>query len=223
MLEVFWASGSAPAWRVLLTLTVKGIPWESRRIHLTRREHKRPEYLSINPRGKVPSIREGDFTLHESVAIMAYLERRFPSPTLFGATPEEHGSIHRLIVEHESYFWPAMTRVVRPILYGGPGATAGKEGDMKAARAALREEIGSLEAVLAERHWLAGERVSAADLAIYPGLMVLWRAAARPSAARFELGLTPEEGRFPALRAWCARVETLPGYESTYPPTWREG
>ena len=44
------------------------------------KEHKTAEFLALNPRGKVPVIRDGAFTLSESVAILLYLDRRFPEP-----------------------------------------------------------------------------------------------------------------------------------------------
>ncbi|MFT3774339.1 MAG: glutathione S-transferase family protein [Minicystis sp.] len=222
-LEVFWASGSTPAWRVLLTLVVKGVPWDSHEIRLTRREQRRPDFLAVNPRGKVPAIRDGDFTLRESIAIMAYLDRRFPEPSLFGATAEESGRIHCLIAEHESYYRVPMLSIVRPILYGGPGALAGKDDDIRAAGAALREELARLDEALTDRAWLVGDRLSAADIAIYPNIKLVQRAASRPSAERFELALAPLEERFPHVATWCARIEAIPGYDVTYPPTWRDG
>jgi len=218
-LEVFWASGSTPAWRVLLTLAIKGAPYTSRPIRLLRREQRRPEFLAVSPRGKVPAIRDGDFTLHESIAIMAYLDRRFPDPPLFGESAEEHGRIHAAIAEHEAYFRPPMLEIVRPILYGGPGAVDRGAENIRAAAATLREEIGRLDAALAGRAWLVGERLTAADVAVYPGLQLVLRAAARPSAARLDLGLAPLADR---VAAWCARIERIPGYDEAYPPTWRE-
>lgn len=214
-LEVFWASGSTPAWRVLLTLAVKDVPFVSRQIRLARREQRRPDFLAVNPRGKVPAIRDGEFTLHESIAIMAYLDRRYPEPPIFGETAEETGKIHGLIAEHEGYFRQPMLGVVRPILYGAPGASAAKEAEIRASAAALAGEIAALDAALAKRPYLVGERVSAADIAIFPGIKLVERAADR---ARFELGITPLPE---SVAAWCARIEALPGYEATYPPTWR--
>jgi glutathione S-transferase len=223
-LEVFWASGSTPAWRVLLTLAIKEVPWVSRPVQLRRREQRQPEYLAVNPRGKVPALRDGDFTLRESIAIMVYLDRRFPEPPLFGATPEEAGRIHCFLAEHEGGFRPPMLGLVRPVLYGGPGAALGQVEEIAAAAAALREELGHLEAALGGRAWLVGDRVSAADVAVYPDVQLVARAAARAEArgpARLELA--PLAARFPAVAAWCARVEAIPGYEATYPPTWRAG
>jgi glutathione S-transferase len=222
-LEVFWASGSTPAWRVLLTLAIKGVPYVSRPIRLMRREQRRPEFLAVSPRGKVPAIRDGDFTLHESIAIMAYLDRRYPDPPLFGESAEEHGRIHAAIAEHEGYFRPPMLDIVRPILYGGPGAVDRRADDIRAAAVTLREEFARLDAALAGRAWLVGDRLTAADVAVYPGLHLVLRAAARPSAVRLDLGLLPIADRFPHVAAWCARIEAIPGYDDAYPPTWREG
>jgi glutathione S-transferase len=70
-LEVYWASGSPFAWRVLLTLAVKRLPYQSRLLSFAKGENKSAEYLAMNPRGKVPTLKDGDFALYESLAIMA--------------------------------------------------------------------------------------------------------------------------------------------------------
>ena len=85
-LEVHWASGSPFSWRVLLTLEVKQLPYQSRLLTFSKREHKSPEYLALNPRGKVPTLKDGDFILHESLAIMAYLDSAYPARPIFGRT-----------------------------------------------------------------------------------------------------------------------------------------
>jgi glutathione S-transferase len=72
------------AWRVLLTAEVKGIPYEGKLL-ASKGELKTPEFLAINPLGRDPALRDGDFTLHESLAIMVYLDRKHPSPPPFRA------------------------------------------------------------------------------------------------------------------------------------------
>jgi len=73
-IEIFWGSGSPFSWRVLLALAVKNIPYESKLVEFSKGMHKSPEYLKINPRSKVPALRDGEFTLYESLAILQYLE-----------------------------------------------------------------------------------------------------------------------------------------------------
>ena len=77
-LEVYWASGSPFSWRVLLTLEVKQLPYQSKLLTFSKREHKSSEYLALNPRGKVPTLKDGDFLLSESLAIMAIPRHRVP-------------------------------------------------------------------------------------------------------------------------------------------------
>jgi glutathione S-transferase len=217
-LEVHWSRGSAPCWRVLLALAWKGVPYESRVIELRRRDHRSPAFLAMNPRGKVPVIRDGPFTLRESWAIVAYLDRRFPSPPLFGETPEEAGRIQCLVSEHEAYLWPPLLGVTRPLLHGRPGAVAAREPEIRAAAAALLAELDGLDRALEGRDFAAGPRPSAADLAFYPSLQLALLAAARPSAARFDLALAPLDQRYPRLAAWCRRIEALPGHDATVSP-----
>src|SRR5215510_3373783 len=102
-LEVYWASGSPFSWRVLLTLEVKQLPYQSKLITFSKREHKSPEYLALSPRGKVPTLKDGEFVLYESLAIMVYLDSAYPERSLFGRTPREIGTIARLISENVSY------------------------------------------------------------------------------------------------------------------------
>src|SRR5215813_8198463 len=88
MLEIYWGSGSPFAWRVLLAAELKRIPYESRLLEFSKGDLKTPEFLALNPRGKVPVIRDGDVVLAESLAIIAYLERKHPDRALLRS--EEH-------------------------------------------------------------------------------------------------------------------------------------
>src|SRR5262247_22931 len=90
-IELYWGSGSPFAWRVMLTLEVKKLPYESKLLEFSKGEHKTPAYLKLNPRGKVPTLKDADYVLSESLAIMSYLDRKYPEPQLFGKTAEETG------------------------------------------------------------------------------------------------------------------------------------
>jgi hypothetical protein len=91
-----------------------------RGLQASKGELKTPEFLAINPLGRVPALRDGDYTLHESLAIMVYLDRKHPSPPLFGRTAKEDGRIYQHISESISDFWPSSQRVIRSILFGPP-------------------------------------------------------------------------------------------------------
>src|SRR3990167_4669598 len=116
-IELYWGSGSPFAWRVMLTLEVKRLKYESKLLEFSKQEHKSPDYLRLNPRGKVPTLKDGDFVLYESLAIMAYLDRKYPDPPLFGRTPQETGAIWRAISEAESYLVGPGSQVGRAIFF----------------------------------------------------------------------------------------------------------
>lgn len=217
-IEVFWGSGSTPAMRVLLAFAAKGQPYESRLLSFSARDTRTPEFLAINPRGKVPAIREGDFCLNESLAILAWLEARFPEPPLFGRTPEEIGRSWALCMEYVNHGDPAVSAVARPLLFGEAPAV----GSLAEARAPLVEELDRLAARVS-RGTLVGDAIGAADITWYCGLRFLERGLTRPRAQAHALDLHPLLARWPALGPWAARIEALPGFEATLPPHWLQG
>jgi glutathione S-transferase len=187
---------------------------------MSKKEHKAADYLAINPRGKVPAFRDGGFSLRESVAILLYLDRRFPEPPLFGRTPEESGRVLRHVLELINYFEPALDRMIIPIAKGQVGTPSEREA-IKAAAQDVHREVARLESALQDAPFVAGASVSAADCTAFPFVQQLLRASYRDAARPLELGFLPLESKYPALAAWCKRVEALPGYERTYPPHWR--
>ena len=217
-LEVIWGSGSPYAWRVLLALEAKGLSYESQLIQFSRGDHRSPQHLALNPRGKVPVLRDGDYVLSESLAIMAYLERKHPEPPIFGRSAQETGLVWKAILEFQNYAWPLAERVVVPAF----GIRPLDPGDLQAAAGELHGELGRMEEVVSARGWLAGERLSAADLAVYPFVEGLLRAAGKEAVRPMDLGLLPLAGRYPALEDWRQRIMAVPGYARTYPPHWRE-
>lgn len=219
-LEVFWGSGSGPAWRVLLALAIKGVPYDSKLLSFSKAEHRTPELLAISPRGKVPIVRDGDYALNESLAILTYLDRKHPTPPLFGATPEDAGTIMRVIMDHEVYAGPAIQAVTRPVLFG---KLEEQRDQLTQALPGLRDELARLTKQLGARSFLVGDTITAADVFVFPMIKTIERAFGKPGAETLDRSLLPLGGSYPELAAWAARIEALPGYEATFPPHWREG
>ena len=84
MIEIYYVSGSPYSWRVMLTAEVKGVPHQPHVLQLSKGEHRSPEYLKMNPRGREPLLRDGDFVVTESLAMMIYLDRLSEQNPLFG-------------------------------------------------------------------------------------------------------------------------------------------
>jgi glutathione S-transferase len=217
-LELYWGSGSPFSWRVMLTLELKRLPYESKLLEFSKEDHKSYEYLKLNPRGKVPTLKDGDFVLYESLAIMAYLDRKYPDPPIFGETPQETGRIWRSISETDSYVIPPGTKLVIPIFFG---KGLEKTNEIQEAASAIREELKRADTALADSDWLVGARVSAADIALFPLIQLILRVASKDAAKPLKLGLLPLDQSYPNIAAWVKRVEAIPGYERTYPPHWK--
>lgn len=218
-IELYWGSGSPFAWRVMLTLEVKGLAYQSKLLEFSKGEHKSPAYLQLNPRGKVPTLKDGGFIIYESLAIMSYLDCKYPEPPLFGRTPEETGLIWRALAECESYLVPAGDKVVRPIFFG-KGLDNLEE--IQQAAETLRHELKLIDERLAGLRWLVGENISAADIGVFPLVQLLLRAASKEAAQPLHLGLLPLAQSFPSVARWVQRIEALPNYQRTYPPHWRQ-
>lgn len=216
MLEIFWGSGSPYAWRVLLAAELKRIPYESRLLQFDKGDLETPEFLALNPRGKVPVIRDGDVVLAESIAILAYLERRYPERPLFGTTPEDTGRIWSRIAAFESYVRDVTTPLNRWLFSDRP-----RTAEVDAARAAVGRELDLVESYLATHDWLATDSISAADVVWFPTPRTYIRAAARNEARAREVSLHPLADVYPNIARWVARIEALPGYDRTFPPHWR--
>jgi glutathione S-transferase len=216
MLEIFWASGSPYAWRVLLTAELKRIPYEAKLLDFSKGDLRTPAFLQLSPRGKVPVIRDGPVVMTESLAIMSYLERKYREPPLFGRTPEETGKIWVAIFDFESYLREPITTINRWVFGDDPRTPAIDDANAKA-----RIEIDRFEKRLATAKWLVGDIPTAADVVWFPPMRTLVRAGVRAEARARQLGLFPFVEVFPVIGAWIKRVEALPGYDRTFPPHWR--
>lgn len=218
-LEVFWGSGSPYAWRVLLALEHKRLPYVSHLLQFSKQEHKSPQMLKMNFRGQVPVIKDGDYVCFESLAILYYLDLKYPDPPIFGLNPEEAGTIMRVICEYQSYAEIEINKIVGAIFDGT---------DDPRNEATTHEmhlvggEARTIEQRLSKSEWVVGERYSAADMVIFPGIQLLLRAMSKPAAAELRSRLLPLDVYYPSIARWIRRVESLPGYERTYPPHWRE-
>ena len=91
--ELYFISGSPPCWSVMLALGVKDLDYTPRRLSNSAGDQKSPEYLSINPRGHVPVLLDGDTVVTETLAVLSYLDAAYPTLSLFGETPEETARI----------------------------------------------------------------------------------------------------------------------------------
>ena len=205
-IELYWGSGSAYCWRVMLALEHKNLRYTSHQLKFDQQEHKAPQLLAMNPRGQLPVLRDGDYVVFESVAILYYLERKYPEPPIFGFSPEEAGVIMRVICEYQAYAEPSLMQIVQEMLYvREPLLNDGTHEAMQR----VASEARTIERRLAQSDWVVGEHFSATDMVIYPDIRLLLRALAVPGARELAARFLPLEANYPALGRWLERVAAL--------------
>jgi glutathione S-transferase len=216
-IDLYWGSDSAYCWRVLLALEHKNIPYRSHLLKLDQQEHQAPQMLALNPRGRVPVLRDDDYVVFESVAVLYYLDLKYPEPAIFGTSPQEAGVIMRVIQEYQAYIEPSVLQVVAAV----PEKRAPSIDDaVTDAMRRIASEARTIERRLASSEWVVGERYSAADMVIYPHIRLLLRTLQRPAARELAARFLPLETNYPALDRWLMRVASLPGHARTWPPHW---
>jgi glutathione S-transferase len=149
---------------------------------------KAPEYLAINPMGKVPAIRHGDTVVTECAAISAYLADAFPAAGL--APPlDQRGSYYRWLFFAAG---PLESAVTNQAL----GFVVPAEREVLAGYGNLARVLDTLEGAVSGDGYIAGERFSAAD--VYVGAQIGWGMQfgtidARPAFERYWARLEARE------------------------------
>lgn len=178
--------------RVELMLSLLGLPFTFEAVNLMAKAHKAPEFLAKNPFGQVPVLKDGDVTLADSNAILVYLASRYGAPHWLPTEPVAAAEVQRWL------------SVAAGLLAFGPGAArmvvlfkSTYNPDEVIARAHGLLKV--MDGVLAASPFLTGALPTIADVANYSYV------AAAPEG---NVSLAD----YPAVRAWLARVEALPGF-----------
>ncbi len=139
------------------------VAYETVPIDFTKREHKSPEFLKINPAGKLPALVDGDTKVFEGAAICLYLADKFPEANLapkIGAP--ERGRYLSLMVYSTSQLEPAMGDFLLKV------ETLAQRGwtDFETTKDVIEGELG-------DGPYLFGDWFTAADIMI--GSMFIWK------------------------------------------------
>ena len=123
------------------------------------------ETAPLNPLGKIPMMKHGDFTLYESPAIVRYVDRTFEGPPLWPEDTKGSSLCDQwLSVVCDSMVQTALAGVIAPRF----GIIPGTEEGIQAALKRSERVVGIFDKHLADHRFLAGEQVSAADLFLVP-------------------------------------------------------
>lgn len=204
---VIWTIPGSPFARaVMATLAEKGLSCLVR--PLSPGGLKAEPHISRHPFGRMPAVEHGDFKLYETQAILRYIDRLVPAPSLTPSDLRSEARMNQLMGINDWYFFPQVgrtlvfPRAIAPRL-GFPVDDSHIEGALPAARACVAE-IARLQG---DQPYLAGESLSLADLLLAPQLAFL------PEFDEGRALLAPHV----KLSAWLARMEARPSMQVT---TW---
>jgi glutathione S-transferase len=140
----------------LLLLEELGVPYDLHVLNMKAGEQRRPDYLAVNPMGKVPAIKHGDAVVTEQVAIFIYLADLFPQAGLAPPIDDRlRGPYLRWLVYYAACFEPAVGDRAFKREPGPPSQVPYGDYDTM---------LGTLVGQLAKGPYLLGERFTAADI-----------------------------------------------------------
>ena len=153
--------GPTRSLRALWGLRELGVEFEFIPVNLQAGEHKRPEFLAINPAGKVPVLIDGDLVLPESAAIVLYLAEKYPEKGLMPTRLEQRAQVYRWVLFAVTELEQPLWRITKHSFLYPEEKRIAKDIDL------AREDFTAMAAVLerhmAGRQYIVGDRISAAD------------------------------------------------------------
>ncbi len=178
------------------------LPVEEVVVDLFGGEQRQPEFLALNPNGKVPVLVDGDFVLCESNAIAQYFALKVGRFDLCPQDPRLRSKVVQWQCWELAHFSPPIdTLISERLLKPSRGGVADPAVEATAEKE-FRRFAKVLDAQLTEKIWLLGETLTLADVAVAPALM-------HADAARLPIA------EFPALSEWFARFTELDAWRET--------
>ncbi len=173
-----------------------------------------PEFAALNPSGVPPVLVEVDgdkrIVVCETRAILEHIEEQNPEPALLGREPAERAEARRLLQWFDRKFDAEVSGYLlhekmekRLLGLGAPDLAALRQG-----REALRGHMVYVESLLAERDWLAGQRLSLADFAAAAHLSVIDYFGDVPWAD------------FQAVKTWYMKLKSRPAFRPLLADRW---
>lgn len=197
-----WGVGTSRTIRAHWAMAELGLRYETRAIGPRTGETKTQEYTRLNPRQKVPMLQDGDFSIGESAAIVAYLARTYGTPDR-SLIPEDKQAYAKwlewcffIVTELDS----TSLYVMRRHSAGALGHIYGVAPEVTAKAAEyFREQLRHVEVALEDgRTFLMGDQFTSADILLTTCL---------------EWAITYEVGICDNARPYLARIQQRPGYQ----------
>jgi glutathione S-transferase len=204
---VYGPAGSTYVWSTRLALAEKGVAHEL--VEIPMGAHREAPHLERHPFAKIPAFEHDGFALYETQAILRYIDEGFPVAPLQPTDLHQFARMNQIIGIVDAYAWPSIAagivfnRMLAPRL-GLPVDEAAIAAALPRARLCVSE----IARLMGDQQFLAGERVSLADLMVIP-LLYYFRGLPEGAAPLAE---------HPTLRSWIGRMEERQSFQVTKPP-----
>lgn len=191
-MKLYFSPKSGHSHRVRLFLSLLGIAFDLIEVDLAARQHKSADFLRMNALGQVPVLEDDGVTIADSNAILVYLAKKFGRADWYPDDALGAASVQRWlsVAAGQLVQGPASARLVT--LFGA-------NIDAHAAIDRAYALLAVIEAALMHADWLAADRPTIADLALYSYV-------ARAPEGNVALDA------YSRVRAWLERIEALPGF-----------
>src|ERR687886_242731 len=199
MLTLYHEPISPNSRRVWITLLEKGIEFELVEIKLNGEQFK-PEFLAINPFHHIPALVDDGFNVVESLAILDYLEAKYPTPVMLPKDAKDLTSVRMVQLVTVNELLPAMNPLM-PQMLELPGADPEK---IQQAGQKIATVLTFFENLLDDRPFFGSESLTLAEAVA--GTVIPWLPRAGVSLSDY-----------PKLSAWCDRLMARPAWEASNP------
>jgi glutathione S-transferase len=196
MLKFYYNRISANARRVWVALLEKKIPFEPILINLDGDQFQ-PEFTAINPLQRVPVVVDDGFRIVESLAILDYLEVKYPSPSLMPKDLQAYATVRMIEMVALNELQPPTIPLSKPLV--------GLEVEPQKLEAAKQQIISVLqfyESLLGDSPYFAGEQFTLAE--VVAGTLI-------PAMPMFGISFDA----YPKLTAWLERLQARSSWQQT--------
>ncbi|MBX9886100.1 MAG: maleylacetoacetate isomerase [Novosphingobium sp.] len=183
VLHTYWRSSAS--WRVRIVLGLKGLAWDAVPHDLRLNAQRAPDYVARNPQGLVPALEVDGAVLTQSLAIIEYLEERFPAPRVLPADPLERARVRAFALAIACDIHPVQNLGVLNMLRARGLDQAAVTGW---AREVMEGGLAACARLIADRPgpYCFGEALMLADVVLIPQLANARRFGARTDFPRLE-------------------------------------
>jgi maleylacetoacetate isomerase len=199
LLQLYGYFRSSAAFRVRIALHVKGLPFTTVSKALRQNEQRSAEYLALNPQGLVPALATENTVLSQSLAIIEYLDERYPEPPLLPRGPLARAQVRSMALSIACDIHPLNN--LRVLVYLRERLHLGEEVVTQWYQHWIGTGFAALEAQVRNhsvaRRYCYGDSLSLADVVLLPQMF---------NARLYRCDLSA----YPTLNEICAHLETLP-------------